>query len=110
MAAGAALGWEADEVVEGDVVASLLRRLAEGLPTGGVWKGTASELLSVLAGLASDLQRRAITWPVDAARLSGRIQRVAPALGKLGIKVTRKREGRPGKRCFTISRAPGENT
>jgi hypothetical protein len=115
MAAGEAFGWKpedvmgafsgnqkgaVEDVVEADPVGSLLRQLAEAEGTEKpaakhepVWQGAASELYTLLTDRASDRVRRSPSWPADAARLSGRLKRIEPALAELGITITRRISG-----------------
>ena len=63
------------------------------LDAGGLFTGTASELLSRLNQQADD-QARTPDWPKTPRRLSGQVRRAAPGLRRVGIEVTfaRRRE------------------
>jgi len=51
------------------------------------WKGTATELLETLGGIASEALRRAKGWPSSPRLLSGALRRVVPSLREVGILV-----------------------
>jgi hypothetical protein len=97
-AAAPAFGWTEDDVlaaldanradavltvIEGDAVAVAVQSLAAGVP----FSGTATELLARLSGLTPTESQRAKGWPKDAARLSARLRRAAPALRRAGVDV-----------------------
>lgn len=65
-------------------------------------KATASVLLDVLSNQVSEIVRRSSSWPKTPNWLSNRIDRLRPALRKIGIEVEFKREGSGGTRCITI--------
>ena len=112
-AAAPAFGWTADAVlsaIEGnraaavtavldaDPVAGALRDLV----VKGAWTGTATELLAEVNRTAPTEVQRERGWPKDAARLSARIKRVAPALRRAGIDVTHDRAGHDRRRTVTV--------
>jgi hypothetical protein len=70
------------DVLEGDPLAAALIRLVE---YEGHWEGTATELLSDLAQEVDFTPEIRRTWPSNAANLSGRLTRMAPALRQYGI-------------------------
>ncbi len=71
--------------LEDDQLADTLRRFIDGLPDGA-WQGTATELLAALTPLASDPKAR--DWPKRANALTGRLRRLAPALGRVhGLRI-----------------------
>ena len=97
-AAAPAFGWTADAmldaiegnradaveaVIEADPVAVAVRGFMEAQP-GQVWEGTASELLGIVNERAPLEQQRERGYPKDAARLSTRLRRMAPALRRGG--------------------------
>lgn len=98
-AAAAAFGWTANEMLgaiednargvvelalDHNPVAQRVLALAEG----GVWRGTASQLLSHLnLGVAFE-GRGENGWPKNAAQLSNSLKRCAPALRAAGVTVT----------------------
>ena len=78
----------AHTALEADPLAGALQKLLER--TNG-FKGRASELLAELDGEASDMVRRAKTWPKAANALAGRLRRLAPSLPEVGVNVTSSR-------------------
>ncbi len=115
-AAAPAFGWEPvamldalegnradaiEAVIEADPVAVAVRTIADerkGVP----WTGTASELLPLVNERTSLEQQRERGWPKDAARLSARLRRVAPALRRAGIELVLPTVGGRGGRVITI--------
>lgn len=82
----------AEDVVDGDRVASMLRDLG-----GDGWEGSATDLLQVLTDRLPDPDRPPRDWPSSAKAMSGALTRCADALGLVGIEVID--AGRePGKR------------
>ena len=65
-------------------------------------KATASVLLDVLSNQVSEIVRRSSSWPKTPNWLSNRIDRLRPALRKIGIEVEFRREGSGGTRYITI--------
>lgn len=100
-----------DLALEASPVASVVReftvklgRMAPALQVE-LWRGTASELLAELNSLAGERQRNP-AWPRDAARLSGKLKRMAPALRDVGVNVVLgEREGKRRTRTVTLLRA-----
>ncbi|MET7316618.1 ATP-binding protein [Streptomyces thermoviolaceus] len=95
----------AEEVVESNQVASQLLQFMKRMParSDGVhyWAGEASELLDELTaqvGITND------KWPRTPGALSGRINRVASDLDKLGVDIARSKSN--GKRYITITYVP----
>ncbi|MCX4682632.1 ATP-binding protein [Streptomyces sp. NBC_01433] len=96
----------AEEVVESNQVATTLLNLMKRQPPTGEggaheWEGTTAELLDTLtheAGITND------KWPRTPGALSGRINRVASDLDKLGVDITRQKSG--SKRSITIRYIP----
>lgn len=97
-AAAPAFGWTAKDmldaiegnradaveaVIEADPVAVAVRGFMEG-QHGRLWEGTASVLLGIVNERAPIEQQRERTFPKDAARLSTRLRRLAPALRRGG--------------------------
>src|SRR5438094_254370 len=52
-----------------------------------IWTGTATDLLGELDDLGKDREIQSPGWPKDAARLAGKLRRVAPNLRKTGLAV-----------------------
>jgi hypothetical protein len=75
------------------------------------WKGTASELLPLLAVTVPDRATKEKTWPKQANALSGKLRRVAPPLRKVGISIAFLREAHDRTRLIHIrsTRQSGEN-
>jgi hypothetical protein len=92
-----------DSVIEADQVGSAVRSLMEARKE---WKGTATELLEVLSKPLSETLLRAQTWPKTPRAMSGRLDRAASFLRKVGIEISKDREGRARTRTIRISRAP----
>ncbi|MFF9733709.1 ATP-binding protein [Streptomyces albidoflavus] len=96
----------AEEVVESNQVATQLLTFMKRMPArqDGVqaWDGTTAELLDELtsqAGMTTNDK-----WPRTPGALSGRINRVASDLDKLGVDITRARSN--GKRFLHITYIP----
>lgn len=69
------------------------------------WEGTASELLELAAGKATDAQKRAKSWPINGRSASGHLKRIAPMLLAVAkLKVDRGREGKGRTRKILITR------
>ena len=107
-AAAPALGWDAETflgeylenrdrssrlAIEADPVAGAIRN-AVAMSTSKSFAGSATELLTLLNGRASDEEKRSAGWPKNAAKLGDRLRRAAPALRRDGLKVTVERQGR----------------
>lgn len=86
----------AADVVDGDPVANAVLGF---MRTRSSWEGSATELLELLERPETIPKR---DWPSDSTRMSGKVQRCAPALGKLGIDVQAKRSG--VKRVLVLTR------
>jgi hypothetical protein len=82
-----ALALAVEATLEADPVASAVRTLLSDRAFGGEWKGTATNLLRILAPLVDDEVRRSTRWPKDAARLGSAIRRAASFLRRVGIEV-----------------------
>jgi hypothetical protein len=78
-----------DLALDADVIVGPLRQLID---RKGEWKGTASELLAELNGLAEEATRKAREWPGKPNVLSGRLKRLAPNLREAGYGVLIDRE------------------
>jgi putative DNA primase/helicase len=104
-AAESGLGWEtgdfvaaynrnradvADGAFEADAVAVAIRDFMRA-STEQVWTGTATELLSRLAGHASDTIRKSRAWPATASGLGNRLDRAAPLLRVKGFVIDRRK-------------------
>jgi len=122
-AAAGAFGWTTDAmlnaiernragavqaVIEADPVAVAVRELLSK-QFGRQWEGTATALLNALAGLVPlDVQRER-GYPKDAARLSMRLRRVAPALRRDGVDIVLPNGGGREGRTITITGATRED-
>jgi putative DNA primase/helicase len=122
-AAAPAFGWTAEDmldaiegnredavgaVIESDPVAVAVRELMEpsdarANPTPE-WRGTASELLGEVNHRAPLAAQRERGWPKDAARLSTRLRRLAPALRRAAIEIALPTTGGRAGRTVTIRR------
>lgn len=120
-AAAPAFGWTADDmlaaiegnradaveaVIEADPVAVAVRTFM-GTQNGTPWEGTATALLEVVTNLATLEQQRERTFPKDAARLSTRLRRIAPAMRRTGWDVTLPTGGGRAGRNITIKPTAG---
>ncbi len=119
-AAAPAFGWtEADmlaalernreasvaTVIEADALAEAVRALANDRDT---WEGSPTKLLEeVNLKVSLDISRER-GWPKDAARLSARLKRVAPALRRAGVEVVLPTGG--GRNGRTIVIRPADRT
>lgn len=92
-----------EDVLDGDTVGKAVQTWARTKTGEWTWSGTMSDLYPLL----TDVRRGEYddSWPRTAAALGGRLARVAPALRKRGINVTRGRTGR--KRTVEITVTPG---
>jgi hypothetical protein len=77
----------AEEVVEGDALGPMIADLVK---SHGVWQGTATELLSMVAQSSGESR---VDRPKSASHLSRRLKRLAPALASIGIEVDFERKG-----------------
>ena len=98
----------AEEVVESNTVATKLLQFIKGEtpdPATGAfeWEGSAAELLEKLTGMIPGMIPEG--WPRTAGVLSGKINRVASDLDKLGLDVTRTKTG-PGGRVIKLRYVP----
>lgn len=115
-AAAPAFDWTADEmlnaiegnraeaveaVIEADPVAVAVRAYMERQP-GGKWQGTASDLLEIVNSQAPAEQQREKGYPKDAARLSTRLRRLAPALRRCGWDIALPTGGGRDGRTITV--------
>jgi len=106
-AAESGLGWEpghflevyrdnrrdvAESSFEADPVAVAIRDFVTTDHSEG-WTGTATELLSALAGRVAEGVRKSRIWPVTAQGLGNRVDRVAPLLRSKGFAVERRHSG-----------------
>ena len=89
----------AEVVLEADPVASTLRAHME---TRHETTTTSTELLKILGDLVAEHVRRSKDWPSNARALSGRLQRLAPALRGVGIMMAFTREGHDRRRLISI--------
>lgn len=122
-AAAPAFGWTAEEmlhalegnradaieaVIEADPVAVAVRSLlpadndGKPLPYAN-WTGTATALLEEVNRRVLVEAQRERGYPKDAARLSARLKRIAPALRRAGIEVGTVREAGTGQRTVMLT-------
>jgi phage/plasmid primase-like uncharacterized protein len=66
------------------------------------WTGTATDLRAELSALVAEDVRRDREWPQNARSVSSRLTRLAPALRRSLIEITKHKEAR-GKRVITIT-------
>jgi hypothetical protein len=108
-----------EAAVEGDLVASTLRKFIEAgalglalapnqtVENGTVWVTTAAALEASLSDVATEKERDHKDWPKSPRGLRARLERVAPALRKLGIDIFFERKaGTERTRTILISRRP----
>lgn len=96
----AVAGRAFEEAVDGDQVAAAVRRFAE---TRDEWSGELADLLETLTQALRTPDRPPKGWPPDAARLSGRLKRAAPALRAVGVAVELGEDLETRHRTVTIS-------
>jgi hypothetical protein len=70
------------------------------------WRGTATQLLSALAGLVPDNVSRGKYWPADGARLSKTLTRIGADLEAIGIPIERRKTN--GTVFFAITKIVDE--
>jgi hypothetical protein len=71
------------------------------------WAGTATDLLELLGKVVGEKATKSKFWPIDGARLSGRLRRAATFLRKIGIEINLdEREGHQWTRKITITVLP----
>ena len=119
-AAEAGLGWKPgtfvwayagnqreanDLALDADPVARAVRRLMEGRAE---WTGSATELWNALGERVDGEVKRSGLWPRAPHALSGRLNRLAPALRRAGIEYAEKREGHRRERVKTLRRVPAK--
>jgi energy-coupling factor transporter ATP-binding protein EcfA2 len=113
-AAAPAFGWTTDDmlfamdrsraasvetVVEADPIAEAARAIRADV---GTWQGTPSALLEMINMRVATEVKNERGWPRDAARLSTRLKRVAPALRRAGVDVVLPTGGGRGGRVIII--------
>jgi len=90
-------------VLDGDAVAVAVHALIEAEEE---FSGTVKALLERLGCKASELDRKAKSWPANAKALSGRLRRLAPFLRREGIEVRFTGHGRDGNGISLARRTP----
>ena len=90
-----------DTVLDSDEVATALRRY---LLPGGSFVGTATALLEALNETVAESTRRSKFWPQTPKGLSGKLNRLAPALRDNGITIDHYRVGKHRTRTMSIKR------
>jgi hypothetical protein len=91
-------------VMEADPIAEAIRAVLS--ESSDHWEGTASQLLEMVNAQVAPEVKNERGWPRDAARLSGRLKRVAPALRRVGVEIDTVREGRAGTRKLILREVP----
>jgi hypothetical protein len=86
-------------VIEADLVATAVQQLMDKRTD---WAGTASELLVALNDTVEERTTRNKGWPDTPRGLSGRLQRAATVLRKVGIEIAFRRQGHAWKRTVHI--------
>jgi 5S rRNA maturation endonuclease (ribonuclease M5) len=87
-------------VVEADPVASGVLSFMKGRKE---WNGSASELLPLLAAVATEAITKSKDWPTAPQGLSNRLRRAATNLRKLGVDIAFKRRTHAGTRTIFIT-------
>ncbi|MCA9839265.1 MAG: hypothetical protein KC422_20300 [Trueperaceae bacterium] len=90
----------------------VIQKFAEAYQTKS-WQGTASELLSALERIATDIQRTSKAWPKAANVLSNKLRGLAPNLRNTGLEIEMSRTSNGSrisvKKTVTIvTSSPGE--
>jgi DNA polymerase-1 len=93
------------QAIEASVIGPAIMKLLQDLSAfGEAWEGTAEDLLDKLADLAGSPANKAKFWPKSGRGLSGELQRLAPALRGIGVKlVTGRREPKTGRRLILLA-------
>jgi hypothetical protein len=86
-------GQAVASLVEGDLVATMVKSFVEGR-ADNTWQGLKSSLYDALNNLVGPDIRRSGDWPGNARWFSDRLRRAAPALRALGIDIRENRDGR----------------
>ena len=95
-----------DDVVEGMIEADPIATAVQNMMAERTeWTGTATKLLEVLNEMAADRVARSIAWPANPRALSGKLNRAATCLRKIGIDITRQRRGNERARIICITKA-----
>ncbi|NVK47504.1 MAG: hypothetical protein HWE33_14495 [Rhodobacteraceae bacterium] len=90
--------------LDGDAVASAVLTLVR---EQGLWRGTASELITYLRMLYPALTESAEAFPRQAAGFGAELRRVTPLLRAHGVEVTHLRKGKERKRLVCIAKIEG---
>ncbi len=96
----ATIGAACDSALDDNEVAQVLRGMIES--ASGPWRGTASELLRLLAGHARQAATKTGQWPKTPKLLSSALRRILPQLRTIGIIINFDRID--NTRTITISR------
>ena len=96
-------------LIEGDVFAQALYRLAAAPSPGGLpstpWKGTAAELIEVLRRVCIEYGLAFAELPND-GRVAGRlIREIAPSLRKVGVDIRARKSG--SRRYLSVAATTG---
>ena len=73
------------------------------------WKGSASDLLGVLAEIAGERAAMSKTWPSNSRALSSRLRWAADFLPQIGIEFEYVKTGKLRARIIYITRAGRQN-
>ena len=93
------------QAIEASVIGPAMMKLLQDLSAfSESWEGTAEDLLDKLAELAGSPANKTKFWPKSGRSLSGELQRLAPALRGIGVKlVTGRREAKTGRRLILLT-------
>ena len=92
-----------EDVIDADPIAAAVRAV---MAKRMEWRGTASNLLGVLAEASGERVIKSKNWPDSPRALSNRLRRAATFLRKVGIEIDFKKEGRARTRNIHISITP----
>lgn len=100
---------EAEALATDDLAAAVERFLSQ--EPGHKWRGPPSDLWRKLRDLVGDGVAKSSLWPRNAAALSGRLRRLAPALRRVkGIHVASGKGGSDSARFWSLHRESGAET
>ena len=89
-----------EDVIDADLVAAAVRTL---MLERAEWKGTATDLLDILATGVGELVAKSKSWPKSPQVLSGRLRRAATVLRQIGIEIDHSKEGRARTKIIQIT-------
>ena len=76
----------------------------------GTWRGTTTDLFTILSDRVSEKMRRSKMWPVSVNGASSTLNRTRDAIESEGFAFDRGHEGSKGKRFVQFWRVPKEST